>query len=232
MDDKHWLDYLGIEQLRVCFYRVQLDGFSWLTHVQKQVFSVITRLISTRLILQLLVGELAEIICLMAESAPVETVHLNYPSNCMHGCTYTIGQEDHSLRLLREWVVFSQLLRFVQKQPRSVSSTAFQTAFSLTGKFQKFCRNTLIVYVMFFIISIFSSLYLESKTDQQKLMILQRKDKQLIQLEQLLQHMREDRDCQKQQLGQEYTTNRMWHNNFLIYYLFLVKGRGLACQQQ
>ena len=59
------------------------------------------------------VGELAEIIRLMAESAPVETVHLNYPSNCTHGCTYTIGEEDLSLRLLLEWVVISRLLRFV-----------------------------------------------------------------------------------------------------------------------
>ena len=74
---------------------------------------MITRLISTRLILQLLVGELAEIIRLMAESAPVETVHLNYPSNCTHGCTYTIAEEDLSLRLLREWVIISGLLRFV-----------------------------------------------------------------------------------------------------------------------
>ena len=32
--------------------------------------------------------------CLMAES---ETVHLNYPSNCTHGCTYTIAEEDLSL---------------------------------------------------------------------------------------------------------------------------------------
>ena len=66
-------------------------------------------LISTRLlILQRLVGELAEIIRLMAKSAPVETVHtvhLNYPSNCIHGWTYTIGEKDLSLRLLWEWVV-------------------------------------------------------------------------------------------------------------------------------
>ena len=41
----------------------------------------------------------------MAECAPVEAVHLNYPSNCTHGCTYTIAEEDLSLRLLQEWVV-------------------------------------------------------------------------------------------------------------------------------
>ena len=52
--------------------------------------------VSTRLILQLLVGKLADIIRLMAESAPVETVHLNYLSSCTHGCTYTIGEEDVS----------------------------------------------------------------------------------------------------------------------------------------
>ncbi|XP_072014560.1 TBC1 domain family member 2B-like [Amphiura filiformis] len=46
-----------------------------------------------------------------------------------------------------------------------------------------------------------TSLYLDSKTDQQKIMILQRKDKQLIQLEQLLQDMRDDRDNIKLQLG-------------------------------
>ena len=58
------------------------------------------------------VGELAEIIRLMVERAPVEKVHLNYPSNCTHGCTYTIAEEDLdlSLRLLREWVVISRLL--------------------------------------------------------------------------------------------------------------------------
>ena len=98
---------------RTCFYRVQLDGFSPVTLVYKRVVSAITRLILTRLILQLLVGELAEITRLITARPPVETVHLNYPSNCTHGCTYTIAEEDLSLRLLHEWVVICRLLIFV-----------------------------------------------------------------------------------------------------------------------
>ena len=50
-----------------------------------RVMKIDNALISTQLILQFLVEELAEIIRLMAENAPVETVHMNYPSNCIHG---------------------------------------------------------------------------------------------------------------------------------------------------
>ncbi|XP_022094216.1 TBC1 domain family member 2B-like [Acanthaster planci] len=45
-----------------------------------------------------------------------------------------------------------------------------------------------------------NDIFLQSKTDKEKLLILNRKDKQLIQLEQLLQEMREDRDRVVEQL--------------------------------
>ncbi|XP_038053263.1 TBC1 domain family member 2B-like [Patiria miniata] len=45
-----------------------------------------------------------------------------------------------------------------------------------------------------------NDIFLQSKTDKDKLLILNRKDKQLIQLEQLLQEMREDRDNVMDQL--------------------------------
>ncbi|XP_033638800.1 TBC1 domain family member 2B-like [Asterias rubens] len=45
-----------------------------------------------------------------------------------------------------------------------------------------------------------NDVFLKCKTDQEKLLILSRKDKQLIQLEQLLQDMRDDRDSFREQL--------------------------------
>ncbi len=45
-----------------------------------------------------------------------------------------------------------------------------------------------------------NDVFLKCKTDQEKLLILSRKDKQLIQLEQLLQDMRDNRDNVREQL--------------------------------
>ena len=67
----------------------------------------------TRLILQLLVRELAEIIRIMAESAPVVRYTWITRLIARTGAQYTMAEEDLSLWLLREWVVISRFLRFV-----------------------------------------------------------------------------------------------------------------------
>ena len=59
-----------------------------------------------------------------------------------NSCTYTIGNEDLSPRLLQEWVVFSWLLSLCRNGHNQVP-TAFQAAFFFSSKLQKFCRNML-----------------------------------------------------------------------------------------